>query len=239
MEANQEKKWCVYKHTNKINGKVYIGQTGQKPEERWRKGEGYINSKYFYKAIQKYGWDNFEHEILLNNLTLEEANFLEQQIIKEYKATDRQFGYNLKEGGSHRKYTEDSKLKMSQNHSDVSKENNPMYGKHHTKETIEKIKQTKKDNKIKKPPMSEETKKKISEANKGKKRTKEQKQRIRSRIKTKPVICIETGIYYKGAYEVEEILGIHHSSITRCCKGKQKTSGGYHWKYAKDNGNKS
>mgnify|MGYP002658749408 CR=1 FL=1 len=56
--------YCVYKHTNKINGKVYIGQSSN-IKERWsRKGTCYKGCTYFYNAIQKYGWDNFEHIIL-------------------------------------------------------------------------------------------------------------------------------------------------------------------------------
>lgn len=58
------KKWFVYMHVNKINSKVYVGITSKKPEERWQKGQGYNSQKYFYRAIQKYGWDSFEHIIL-------------------------------------------------------------------------------------------------------------------------------------------------------------------------------
>ena len=68
----EEKKWCVYTHTNNINGKKYVGITCNKPERRWRNGKGYILQQ-FYNAIQKYGWDNFTHEILFNNLTEKEA----------------------------------------------------------------------------------------------------------------------------------------------------------------------
>lgn len=69
-----EKKFCVYKHTNRINGKVYIGITSQKVQERWgSQGQKYKGSTYFYHAIQKYGWDNFDHEILFTNLTQAEA----------------------------------------------------------------------------------------------------------------------------------------------------------------------
>ena len=63
--------YCVYKHTNKINGKVYIGQS-MNPKDRWsRQGHQYKGCTYFYNAIQKYGWNNFIHEILIDNLTQE------------------------------------------------------------------------------------------------------------------------------------------------------------------------
>jgi len=56
--------FCVYKHVNKINGKVYIGQTCSL-ETRWsRNGQNYINCPRFYSAIKKYGWDGFEHTVI-------------------------------------------------------------------------------------------------------------------------------------------------------------------------------
>ena len=67
--------YIIYKHTNKINGKSYIGQTIQKPSRRWRDGKHYID-QIFGVAIKKYGWDNFEHIILTDNIqTIEEANY--------------------------------------------------------------------------------------------------------------------------------------------------------------------
>jgi len=51
--------YTIYIHKNKINGKVYIGQTGQDPKKRWDNGNGYKTCSRFWNAIQKYGWDNF------------------------------------------------------------------------------------------------------------------------------------------------------------------------------------
>lgn len=65
------KKYCVYCHTNKINGKKYIGITSQKPQHRWKNGQGYRNNEYFFRAIEKYGWHNFTHEILYTDLSKE------------------------------------------------------------------------------------------------------------------------------------------------------------------------
>ena len=49
--------------------KKYVGQTCQRPEKRWNNGRGYIENIYFWRSIQKYGWDNFEHEVVASNLT--------------------------------------------------------------------------------------------------------------------------------------------------------------------------
>ena len=65
----QNNNYCVYMHTNKINGKRYVGQTCKKPEYRWVNGKGYKGSPHFFSAIQKYGWNNFEHQIIAEKLS--------------------------------------------------------------------------------------------------------------------------------------------------------------------------
>ena len=92
--------YCVYKHYNPINHKVYIGQTKKSnPNDRWQSGQGYQKNPAFFDDIIKYGWDNFIHEILAQGLTKEEADKLESYYIKlifqslaiiETKATDRE-----------------------------------------------------------------------------------------------------------------------------------------------------
>ena len=111
---NKEPNWCVYCHTNKINGKKYIGITCKEPHKRWSNGNGYKGQK-FYNAITKYGWDSFEHEVLFNELTLEEANKKEIELIKKYNTTNKNNGYNRSNGGDGTcgfKITEESKNKM-------------------------------------------------------------------------------------------------------------------------------
>ena len=94
----QEKKWKVYKHKSP-NGKNYIGITGQEPERRWQNGHGYATQRLFWNAIQKYGWDNFKHEILEDNLTKEEAFLKEKYYIDMFKSNQREYGYNVTSGG--------------------------------------------------------------------------------------------------------------------------------------------
>ena len=109
--------YIIYKHINKINGKIYIGQTCQKPEYRWNHGKGYKQCPRFYAAIQKYGWDNFEHVILENNLTAEQANQKEEQYIKYYHSNNEQFGYNLSAGGDNRSQISDTTRQKLSEHS--------------------------------------------------------------------------------------------------------------------------
>ena len=92
--------YSVYCHTNKINNKKYIGITNQKPSRRWGKdGYGYHVQLKFWRAIQKYGWDNFEHEILYKNLSSDDAEKLEIELIAKYDTTNNKFGYNVSIGG--------------------------------------------------------------------------------------------------------------------------------------------
>lgn len=107
--------YTVYQHKNKINGKVYIGITMQEPEKRWGvNGCNYKSSPHFYSAIQKYGWDNFEHNILFTNLTKEEACLKEQELIKQFNSMDRNFGYNSTSSGETCVVNEETRQKISQ-----------------------------------------------------------------------------------------------------------------------------
>lgn len=90
--------WTVYKHTSP-NGKVYIGITSKNPEKRWNNGTGYKTNTYFWNAIQKYGWDNFKHEIIATDLPSEAAYELEIKLIAEHDSTNPTKGYNHSTGG--------------------------------------------------------------------------------------------------------------------------------------------
>ena len=95
----EERKYSVYMHTNKINNKKYIGITSLNPTQRWKKdGSGYKN-QIFGRAISKYGWDNFNHDIIAENLTLVEAEEMERKLIKQYNTQNYNFGYNIADGG--------------------------------------------------------------------------------------------------------------------------------------------
>jgi hypothetical protein len=97
-------------HINKLNDKKYIGITCQKPNARWHNGRGYLeqtkNGGYkqdaFAKAILKYGWDNFEHKILFEHLSSDEAKAKEMELIAQYHTWIQDpacHGYNMTPGG--------------------------------------------------------------------------------------------------------------------------------------------
>lgn len=86
----------VYLYTNLLDGKKYCGMIKRSLEERAGKnGIHYQESTRFYKAILKYGFENFSKEILFDNLTKEEAEQKEIETIKKYDLTNKENGYNI------------------------------------------------------------------------------------------------------------------------------------------------
>lgn len=229
--------YTVYMHISP-SGKKYIGITGQSIERRWGNGNGYKNCISFYRAIEKYGWDNIEHIVLYSGLSKENAETKEIELIKKYNTTDSRYGYNIENGGS-------------------------TIGKH-SKETKKKIGIANKGNisPFKGVPRSEETKKKISEKNKvalksnipwnkgikggaswnkGIKLSEEHKKKLSEAKKGKPSHRIKSILQYDkdnnfiAKYEsltiAGQTIGGDIRNISACCLGKKKTAYGYIWKY--------
>lgn len=112
-----DKKYIVYCHTNKINGKRYVGITSTSLVKRFGKdGSQYQKCRKFWSAIQKYGWDNFHHNVLYSNLSKEEAESIEIKLIKDWNLMDSKFGYNIREGGSTTTLSKESREKLSKAH---------------------------------------------------------------------------------------------------------------------------
>ena len=192
--------YFVYVHTNKINGKKYVGITRQRIEDRWKRGSAYKGNPHFYNAINKYGWDGFDHKIFASNLTEDEAKNMEETLIRLQKLQNENFGYNITGGGdvpiTHNEYV---RKKISEK---LKGEKHPCYGKH----------------------LSEETRRRISESEKGKKAPYVTEQR------SIPVMCIETNEVYPSARVASEKLGIQRTAIVRAMKLEYMRAGGYHWK---------
>lgn len=101
----------VYKITNIINGMSYIGQTVRSPEKRWKEHQNKagVISNPFYNAIKFYGPENFVLETVCEAASLEELNKKEEELVKNYIYPS---GYNLKQGGKNKRYSELSKNKI-------------------------------------------------------------------------------------------------------------------------------
>lgn len=208
--------YTVYKHTSP-SGKVYIGITCREPRKRWDNGKGYAHCPHFKAAIQKYGWENFEHEILETGLTREQAAAREIALIAEYKSADREFGYNADLGGyAPGRMSEYTRAKLSAH---MTGDNNPtrrfghpMKGKHH----------------------SEEAKARMSAAAKARTDrvcTEETREKLRRVQKKRPVINLDTGEVFESVHAAGRAFGKDPSHVSRACKGKRKTAFGYRWSY--------
>lgn len=243
---SNQKKYCIYIHKNKINNKVYVGQTSNKPQYRWNKGEGYKTSTLFYNAIQKYGWDNFQHIVLYTDLSLEEANSLEQYLIKRLKSDDRDFGYNILDGGTNYHHTEEQKQKQSafmkkqwENQEYRQSQSERMKKKWEDQEyrqnIIEKISGTNShfygSNKSgQNNPMygrhhTQESKKKMSQSQKKYAQTHPDAKKGKNNPAARAVQCIQTGEIFDTCKQAAEWSHISTSSMNRNLHGQQKFAG--------------
>lgn len=194
------------------NQKVYIGVTRQKPEYRWRNGKKYNNNEYMTNAIQKYGWGNIEHKILYDNLSKEEAESKEKELILKYKSNIREFGYNILEGGNiSNGMTEKGKQQMIDKNKGKHRSPNTEFKKGHKPWTTGK-------------KMSNEFKQKLSESHLG-----------QIAWNRKKIICLENNVTYSSIKEASQKLNINETGISRVCSGIMKQTGGFHFKYLKNN----
>ncbi|MBC2722025.1 MAG: GIY-YIG nuclease family protein [Desulfosporosinus sp.] len=227
------RKYAVYAHTNKINGKKYFGITSTHTKERWRDGRGYINNQYFNSDIEEYGWDNFTHEIISSGIPKESAERLELDLIAMYKTINRQFGYNIKSGGDTSLHSEESKAKMSANHADFRGKNNPMCGKCHSDSTRSKIGERSRGR-----YFSEDARKKISMAVSGrnnpmygKSHSEESRKKIglsklgENNPGAHSVVNLNTGRVFTLVNDASKFFEISHSTIVNCCRGRRKSAG--------------
>jgi len=107
----------LYKILNKNTGKAYIGQTINKPEVRFgyhtqRLKKGTHDNEYLQRSFNKHGIDSFMFYTILKTDDLESLNLYEEQFIKILRATDRNFGYNIRPGGANSKLSEETKRKI-------------------------------------------------------------------------------------------------------------------------------
>lgn len=233
----------VYKITNNINGKVYIGQTTRSLSYRWSCHCTLTSHCHAINAaIKKYGKENFTVEQIDVAATREELDQKEIFWIKHYDSMSPN-GYNLHSGGEHHEVSEETRQKIS--------------------------------NANKGRKLSEECRLKISKAHKGRRRTVEQRKKLSEHWKeqwknvdfankmskirkefcnnpewknkvsnslkgkflggnsplAKKILCVETNVTYSCASEAMRLLNVCDSSIRLCCNGKYKTAGGYHWRY--------
>ena len=194
---------------------------GRKKKERILRGRcnkhGYLSVNLYKNGIEK---DFFIHRLVAEAFIPNSNNLPEVDHINTIKDDNRVENLRwatIKENRNneltkkHNSESQKGKILSEETKKKLSEakkgENHPMYGKHHP----------------------EETKKKISEAKKGKKMSEETKDK-----KGKKVYCVELDKEFSTINKASKELNIDACGIIKVCKGKQKTSGGYHWRYVEE-----
>lgn len=222
----------IYKITNTITGKVYIGFTSRTLKERWD-DHIYASKKknyYFYNSINKYGPENFELIELEKCASIEELKEKEKIWIAIYNSANRKFGYNSTLGGEGQKANEETKKKLS-NANKGEKHYN--FGKHLSEEIKRKMSLASPKNMLGKN-LSEETKKKLSESHKGKIPWNKGKKTGIVPF-SRPILQFDLQDNFikewPSGKSIQRELKIEATNIMYVCQEKRKTSGGFKWKY--------
>lgn len=258
MEDTNDKIWTVYVHIvpknirQVDNDKYYVGITKQEPERRWQNGYGY-KGQYFYRAIEKYGWENIKHEIVSDNLTESEAKELEKELIKKFNTRDHNCGYNCTDGGDGcinlspearervgnaqrgKIVSEETRRKLSESHSRVIYQfdlNGTFLREWKGTSEIQQELGYKKTN------ISTCCLRKSSQAYGFLWSYDKNDHMVYKNLRKRPVQQYDTqGNFikeYESANEAERQTGANSSNIASCCNKKLKSAGGYQWKYSDD-----
>lgn len=199
----------IYKATNLVNGKAYIGQTIRSIDERARQhindAKAMKENFAFHSAIRKYGENNFRWEVIDTADTPDELNTKEVFWIKyfdSYIKGESRNGYNMTVGGD-----------------SLRGEDNPFYGKNHSDESRERISQSKKGQGV------------------GNQRAKG-KHTGKDNVMYNPIVQLtlngEFVAEYETALDGAKAVNGDNSTIGKVCKGKLKSHKGYRWLYKKD-----
>lgn len=225
-------KFIVYKYTSPSGG-IYIGQTCKSLDDRAGKnGYNYLikdknSGKYLQpgiaNAIIKYGWDNIQKEILFKNLTLDQANAIEIQLIEKYKQGGK--CYNIANGGSGVTGTRDRKIKQYKLSGEFIKEWNSI------KEAAEFLNNSKAQSNISACCAGRKHRAynfiwRYSDTEQNIKPLQPYRSPIDKFNKQGDYICT-----YSSIAEASRNTGIIDTSIGNCLRGRAKSAGGYVWKF--------
>ena len=240
-KSEKSRSWTVYVHTNKSNGKRYVGITSRVPELRWQNGTAYRNNTHFNAAIQQDGWDGFEHDIIAQGLSFDKACEMEREYIKQYNLTDRRYGYNMTDGGEGicgYEFSAEQRQRMRANNSG---QKNPCYGR--TGSLHPMYGRRGKDNPNYGRVATEEQRRHMSESRLGIQFSEQYLLHMRQSAKrgkdapnSRSVamynadgVLVQT---FDTITDAAQSVGADRSNIVACCRGKIKKSKGYIWRYA-------
>lgn len=221
--TEKRRTYYIYCHTAP-NGKRYIGQTcAVRPERRW--GKGYKGCTYMEHAIEKFGWDSFDHAVLYVCHSKQMADLLEQHLIAFFDTTNPEHGYNLLKGGGGR------------------------VGFSPSRETREKLSKALTGRKGWRP--NEEQRKRMSEAQKksyengSRRRLKDLPEDTQSQVlsvlrreaakKQRPVVQFDLSgnriADFPSVAEACRQTNTFQNGLVRCCQGELHKANGFTWRY--------
>lgn len=225
MAQEKIRLYCVYKHISP-DGRIYIGITSQNPITRWQGGNGYKGNTYFTRAINKYGWENFQHIIIADNLTEEKAKQLEISLISFYHSNERAYGFNISSGGESKAGTTISEW-HKQRISQASK------GRIVSQKTREKLGKASRQNWLN--PLFREKMRSINLGVNNPQYGKRLSDSERLQRGAKPILQYDLeGNFiaeYISCHVASEITHTSRDVISKCCRGLYKQGKGYIWKY--------
>lgn len=208
----------IYITTNLINNKKYIGKKVYD-----RNSKNYLGSgKILLKAIKKYGKENFKREIIEECNNSKELCLREKYWINFYNATKSREYYNISSGGDGGDWFSNASKEKQEKFKKIKRLQ--QFGKKHSNETKKKISNS---NKGKIISQKSKNKMKISQS------LRDKKTYFHKQIKqfTMNEEYIRT---FNSIREANIFLNkkLNNSHISACCKGKRKSAFGYIWKYA-------
>lgn len=234
----------IYKLTNLINNKVYIGLTTLS-NSKMRYYRHKSNAKlgidgFLYNAIRKYNIDNFKFEEIYCSFSKEDLMEKETFFIKFYKSNNKIFGYNLNLGGNIASLSLESRKNLSEKIKLQFKTGRPIL-----KSRLGISPKNKGIKGIIKRNISDETKSRISNALKNKKKTIQHKMnlaeskinyfKINTHVKAKTIICINDNLIFKSAVLASKYYNIPITAAARVANGSRKSYKKLIFKYISDN----
>jgi group I intron endonuclease len=213
----------IYKITNTVNSKIYIGKT-IRIKDRWSKHLYFLRkgnhvNKHLSAAFKMYGEEAFRFDIIE---VCSPENLSEREIywIGFYQSYRPANGYNKTMGGEGNSGTEETRLKIS----------NSLRGIKHTPE-----RNLNRSLALKGKLFSEERKVSLSKSRKRQHQTNPDRVNKMRAVNSKPVYQYDKNMnlvkHFLSVREAERKTNIHSSSIARCCNNSVKTAGGFIWKY--------
>lgn len=207
----------IYKATNILNNKCYIGASKYSLEQRkyghFKDAFKKNKKTYFHKALRKYGFENFIWIVIDVSDNYQELMSKENFWVKFYNSFGKN-GYNSCEGGGNTagyKFSEESKKKMSEKAKlNAKNKPNPFKGKTHSQKQKEKWSKERKDRKLNGEWL--------------------ENIRLARKKLCKPVINLDTGEIFNSIGEAQERYNLKNG-IANVCRGKKKTAAGQRWEF--------